>query len=75
MRCLRDVNVDHNTVGWYQSTYLGSFVNPTLVQTQFNYQQDLGQQIVVVYGVWCSFLIGAGRWHSRISCIAHEFGT
>ena len=21
MRCLREVNVDNNTVGWYQSTY------------------------------------------------------
>ncbi|MCL7028744.1 hypothetical protein MKW94_029264 [Papaver nudicaule] len=25
MRCLREVNVDNNTVGWYQSTLLGSF--------------------------------------------------
>ena len=23
MRCLREINVDNNTVGWYQSTYLG----------------------------------------------------
>jgi hypothetical protein len=25
MRCLREINVDNNTVGWYQSTYLGSY--------------------------------------------------
>ncbi|KAL6580763.1 Eukaryotic translation initiation factor 3 subunit H [Orobanche minor] len=25
MRCLREVNVDNNTVGWYQSTLFGSF--------------------------------------------------
>ena len=27
MRCLREVNVDNNTVGWYSSTYMGSFIN------------------------------------------------
>jgi hypothetical protein len=26
MRCLRDVNIDSNTVGWYQSTFLGSYL-------------------------------------------------
>ena len=25
MRCLREVNVDNNTVGWYQSTFVGSY--------------------------------------------------
>mgnify|MGYP001810755843 CR=1 FL=1 len=25
MRCLRDVNADNNTVGWYQSTISGSY--------------------------------------------------
>lgn len=25
MRCLREINVDNNMVGWYQSTYSGSF--------------------------------------------------
>lgn len=38
MRCLRDVNVDNNTVGWYQSTYFSSFIDETCVETQFNYQ-------------------------------------
>ena len=32
------VNVDNNTVGWYQSTYLGSFLNETMIETQFTYQ-------------------------------------
>lgn len=27
MKCLREVNIDNNTVGWYQSAYLGSFLN------------------------------------------------
>ena len=38
MRCLREVNVDNNTVGWYQSTYFSSFVDESCVETQFNYQ-------------------------------------
>jgi hypothetical protein len=35
------VNVDNNTVGWYQSTYLGSFLNETMIETQFTYQARL----------------------------------
>ena len=38
MRCLREVNVDNNTVGWYQSTYFSSFIDESCVETQFNYQ-------------------------------------
>ena len=38
MRCLREVNVDNNTVGWYQSTYFSSFIDESTVETQFNYQ-------------------------------------
>ncbi|KAG9307258.1 hypothetical protein G9A89_017086 [Geosiphon pyriformis] len=48
MRCLRDVNVDHNTVGWYQSTYLGSFVTNKFIETQFSYQQTLNNKSVVI---------------------------
>ena len=38
MRCLREVNVDNNTVGWYQSTYFSSFIDDSCIETQFNYQ-------------------------------------
>jgi len=41
MRCLRDVNVDSNTVGWYQSTYFSSFIEEGCIETQFNYQARL----------------------------------
>ena len=27
MRSLREVSVDNNTVGWYQSTYFSSFID------------------------------------------------
>ncbi|KAG6527701.1 hypothetical protein ZIOFF_009827 [Zingiber officinale] len=38
MRCLREVNVDNNTVGWYQSTLMGSFQTVELIETFMNYQ-------------------------------------
>ncbi|XP_022734945.1 eukaryotic translation initiation factor 3 subunit H-like isoform X2 [Durio zibethinus] len=38
MRCLREVNVDNNTVGWYQSTILGSYQTVELIETFMNYQ-------------------------------------
>ena len=45
MRCLREVNVDNNTVGWYQSTYFSSFIDESCVETQFNYQVRTGLPI------------------------------
>ena len=49
LRCLRKLNFDANTVGWYQSTYLGSFWNQTFIETQYNYQKSLPQAVVIVY--------------------------
>ena len=50
MRRLRAVNVDHLHVGWYQSTYLGSFVNKTLLDSQFSYQSSIEESVVLIYG-------------------------
>ncbi|KAJ3294169.1 Eukaryotic translation initiation factor 3 subunit H [Borealophlyctis nickersoniae] len=49
LRCMRKLNFDANTVGWYQSTYLGSFWNQSLIETQFNYQKTFAQSVVIVY--------------------------
>ncbi|KAJ3045494.1 Eukaryotic translation initiation factor 3 subunit H [Rhizophlyctis rosea] len=49
LRCLRKLNYDANTVGWYQSTFLGSFWNQSLIETQFNYQKTFAQSVVIVY--------------------------
>lgn len=49
MRCLREVNVDNNTVGWYQSTYFSSFIDESCVETQFNYQSNLKNCTVLIY--------------------------
>lgn len=49
MRKLRDVNVDHFQVGWYQSTYLGSFLNREFVDPQYLYQKAIEESVVIVY--------------------------
>ena len=50
MRKLREVNVDHFHVGWYQSTCLGSFLNRNFVESQFHYQRSIEESVVLVYG-------------------------
>ncbi|RUP43803.1 hypothetical protein BC936DRAFT_136704, partial [Jimgerdemannia flammicorona] len=48
MRCLREVNVDNNTVGWYRSATLGNFMDLNLIDTQYNYQHSLSAKSVVI---------------------------
>ena len=48
MRMLREVNVDNNCVGWYQSMYLGIFSTSSLLENQFSYQTDLSPNAVVL---------------------------
>ena len=50
MRLLREVNVDNNAIGWYQSTYLGSFIGSGMLESQFSYQANIGKSVVIVYG-------------------------
>jgi hypothetical protein len=50
MRNLRHVNIDHLHVGWYQSTYFGSFINRPLLDSQFNYQDNIEESVVLIYG-------------------------
>jgi len=49
LRKLRDVNVDHFQVGWYQSAFLGSFVNRNFVESQFRHQKSSEESVVIVY--------------------------
>jgi translation initiation factor 3 subunit H len=48
MRMLREVNVDNNCVGWYQSMYLGIYSTASVLETQFSYQTDLSPNAVVL---------------------------
>uniref|UniRef100_A0A7S3PVY4 Eukaryotic translation initiation factor 3 subunit H n=1 Tax=Chaetoceros debilis TaxID=122233 RepID=A0A7S3PVY4_9STRA len=48
MKMLREVNVDNNCVGWYQSMYLGSYSTTSLLQNQLSYQTDLSPNAVAL---------------------------
>lgn len=48
MRMLREVNVDNNCVGWYQSMYLGVYSTSNLLENQWSYQTDLSPNAVVI---------------------------
>jgi len=49
LRRLREVNVDSNTVGWYQTTHLGQFFSNTIIETQYMYQTQIPHSILLVY--------------------------
>jgi len=49
LKLLSDVNVDINTIGWYYSTFLGVHINKFLVDTQYSYQSDTPESIVLTY--------------------------
>lgn len=50
MKMLRDVNVDNNCVGWYQSMYLGTMCTNEVVNYQYSYQssEDLSENSIVI---------------------------
>mmetsp|Transcript_11793 Transcript_11793/g.27407 ORF Transcript_11793/g.27407 Transcript_11793/m.27407 type:complete len:343 (-) Transcript_11793:36-1064(-) len=51
LRCMRDVNVDNNTVGWYQSTFMNSWLDvesPTIA-TQYQFQESVPKSVCLVY--------------------------
>uniref|UniRef100_K3WRY4 Eukaryotic translation initiation factor 3 subunit H n=1 Tax=Globisporangium ultimum (strain ATCC 200006 / CBS 805.95 / DAOM BR144) TaxID=431595 RepID=K3WRY4_GLOUD len=50
MKNLREVGMDNNKVGWYQSVLMGTFCTASVVEYQFQYQQSLGPNaICLVY--------------------------
>ncbi|ETV75565.1 hypothetical protein H257_09989 [Aphanomyces astaci] len=50
MKNLREVNMDNNKVGWYQSALNSTFSTTATIEYQFQYQRNLGQNaICIVY--------------------------
>jgi len=50
MKALREVNVDHNTVGWFQTVKAnGSAINSALVDAQVAYQATIPGSVVLLY--------------------------
>jgi len=48
-RLLREVHVDANTIGWYQTTHLGQFFSNTVIETQYLFQREIPSSILLVY--------------------------
>ncbi|TQS36699.1 hypothetical protein Golomagni_02843 [Golovinomyces magnicellulatus] len=48
IRCLREVNVDANNVGWYSSADMGSFINASLIENQYHYQKEANERTVAL---------------------------
>ena len=50
MKMLRDVNMDNNCVGWYQSTFMGTIHTNDVVGYQYTYQssEDLSDNSVLI---------------------------
>jgi len=48
-KLLREVNVDANTVGWYQTTHLGQFFSNIVIETQYAFQREIPNSILLVY--------------------------
>jgi len=70
MRCLREVNVDNNTVGWYQSTYLGSHITESMVTTQYNYQESIPKCVCLVFD---PLQQAQGKLGIRALRLSHDF--
>lgn len=49
MRSLREVNVDNNTVGWYQSSYMGSYQTQDLIDTFMSYQESIKRCVCIIF--------------------------
>jgi len=49
MTSLREVNVDNNRVGWYQSMLLGTFNSFKLIQNLMSYQEAIPNSVVLLY--------------------------
>jgi translation initiation factor 3 subunit H len=69
MKCMRTVNVDCNVVGWFQSGYLGTFLTPSFIESQYEYQEALPNSVVIVYDpvrTARSKLVGATRAREQL---------
>jgi translation initiation factor 3 subunit H len=62
--------VDNNTVGWYQSAYLGTFFDQGLLEAQYTYQKHIPNSVVVVYD---PFQTSKGRLVVKAFRLSEEF--
>lgn len=49
MKRLRQINVDHLHVGWYQSASFGNFLSSQLLESHFAYQTSIEESVCLVF--------------------------
>lgn len=55
LRMFRHINVDYLLVGWYQSAPFGASFNETAVESMFEYQTQIEDSVVLIYGTFSTF--------------------
>eukprot|EP00761_Pharyngomonas_kirbyi_P012863 gb/GECH01012890.1/.p1 GENE.gb/GECH01012890.1/~~gb/GECH01012890.1/.p1 ORF type:complete len:320 (+),score=92.27 gb/GECH01012890.1/:1-960(+) len=43
---LNEINIDNNTVGWYQISYMENYLNLDVIASQLNFQNDIASRCV-----------------------------
>ena len=70
-RSLRQVNIDYQQVGFYQSTYLNTHCDRNFLDSVFDYLEEMNEAIALIYGLFTK-LIHIFSFHGcermRISC-------
>ena len=51
MRCLRDINVDTNVVGWYQSAPYGGYQTVDVIDTFISYDDSIKRCVCIICDV------------------------
>ena len=67
LHCLREINVDSNTVGWYQSTSLEYFQTRDVVENFLFYQENIKRCVCIVFDPECTATGTAGFKALRLS--------
>eukprot|EP01130_Rhizamoeba_saxonica_P001864 TRINITY_DN11690_c0_g1_i1.p1 TRINITY_DN11690_c0_g1~~TRINITY_DN11690_c0_g1_i1.p1 ORF type:complete len:317 (-),score=83.99 TRINITY_DN11690_c0_g1_i1:54-1004(-) len=49
LKSLREVNIDHNTIGFYQTSTLGNHISTDFIDDLLTYQQNIKNAAVIVY--------------------------
>eukprot|EP00470_Lotharella_oceanica_P006338 CAMPEP_0170178378 /NCGR_PEP_ID=MMETSP0040_2-20121228/11839_1 /TAXON_ID=641309 /ORGANISM="Lotharella oceanica, Strain CCMP622" /LENGTH=314 /DNA_ID=CAMNT_0010421411 /DNA_START=17 /DNA_END=961 /DNA_ORIENTATION=+ len=49
MKLLKQVNVDNNSVGWYQSAFIGEWIDNDIIRTHYNFQSKIPESVVLIY--------------------------
>ena len=51
-RSLRQVNIDYQQVGFYQSTYLNTHCDRNFLDSVFDYLEEMNEAIALIYGLF-----------------------